>query len=96
METRQFNQTSYSQGGQFGGPIGQQRSLITRVNTVREREPIEGGSTEILERDVVSAVFYSLFSGHFSQHHVMLILIIFSNLIHYFYKGFFFFHQGAK
>uniref|UniRef100_A0A0B7BBK8 SH3 domain-containing protein n=1 Tax=Arion vulgaris TaxID=1028688 RepID=A0A0B7BBK8_9EUPU len=48
----QFNQTSYSQGGQFGGPIGQQRSLITRINTVRERESLEGGSTEILERDV--------------------------------------------
>ncbi|BFZ05083.1 hypothetical protein BsWGS_08125 [Bradybaena similaris] len=49
---KQFNQTSYSQGGQFGGPIGQQRSLIQRVNTVRERESIEGTSTEILERDV--------------------------------------------
>jgi epidermal growth factor receptor kinase substrate 8 len=48
----QFNQTSYSHGGDFGGPIGQQRSLITRINTVRERENIEGGSTEILERDV--------------------------------------------
>ncbi|XP_059170849.1 epidermal growth factor receptor kinase substrate 8-like isoform X3 [Physella acuta] len=51
-EMRQFNQTSYSQGGQFGGPISHQRSFITRVNTLREKEDLGGGSTEILERDV--------------------------------------------
>ncbi|CAL1535450.1 unnamed protein product [Lymnaea stagnalis] len=51
-EMRQFNQTNYSHGGHFGGPIGQQRSLITRISTLREKEDFGGGSTEILERDV--------------------------------------------
>ncbi|XP_012939830.1 epidermal growth factor receptor kinase substrate 8 [Aplysia californica] len=52
-ETRQFNQTSYSQGGQFGGPISQQRSLITRINPRMDKDEINGGgSNEILERDV--------------------------------------------
>ncbi|GFN86749.1 epidermal growth factor receptor kinase substrate 8, partial [Plakobranchus ocellatus] len=48
----QFNQTNYSQSGQFGGPVGQQRSFITRVGGLREKEDYTGGSTEILERDV--------------------------------------------
>ncbi|XP_055900793.1 epidermal growth factor receptor kinase substrate 8-like protein 1 isoform X3 [Biomphalaria glabrata] len=51
-EMKQFNQTSYSPSGQYGGPISQQRSLITRINTLREKEDFGGGSTEILERDV--------------------------------------------
>uniref|UniRef100_A0A0B7BDQ4 SH3 domain-containing protein n=1 Tax=Arion vulgaris TaxID=1028688 RepID=A0A0B7BDQ4_9EUPU len=51
-EIHHFNQANYSQGGQFGGPINPQRSFITRVNTHRERESIEGGSTEVLEKDV--------------------------------------------
>ncbi|KAH9491472.1 hypothetical protein Btru_044926 [Bulinus truncatus] len=51
-EMKQFNQTSYSPSGQYGGPISQQRSLFTRINTLREKEDIGGGSTEILERDV--------------------------------------------
>uniref|UniRef100_A0A2C9LF08 PTB domain-containing protein n=1 Tax=Biomphalaria glabrata TaxID=6526 RepID=A0A2C9LF08_BIOGL len=60
-EMKQFNQTSYSPSGQYGGPISQQRSLITRINTLREKEDFGGGSTEILERDVVSLGF--LFQG---------------------------------
>ncbi|GFR76122.1 epidermal growth factor receptor kinase substrate 8 [Elysia marginata] len=35
---------------------GQQRSFITRVGDLREKEDYTGGSTEILERDVVSTL----------------------------------------
>ena len=36
--------------------VGQQRSFITRVGGLREKEDYTGGSTEILERDVVSTL----------------------------------------
>ncbi|CAG5116293.1 unnamed protein product, partial [Candidula unifasciata] len=56
-EMHQFNQASYNQAAynqqsQFSGPLVQRQSLITRVTPLRERESIERGSTEVLEKDV--------------------------------------------
>ena len=48
--------------GQFGG-----RSMLTRVNTLREREDLEGGSNEVLERDVVGTR-YTLQATHCILH----------------------------
>ncbi|BFZ16179.1 hypothetical protein BsWGS_19218 [Bradybaena similaris] len=52
-EMQQFNQAAaYNQHSQFSGPLAQRQSLITRVTPMGERESIEGGSTEVLEKDV--------------------------------------------